>query len=292
MVHPLPVGNAMQLVVAAPRGAAVLRVLRRAGGDGFTGPDDASPGVVRVADAPVGASLVDISGLENGTTYTWRVWYKDAAGSWLPASTSGARSGTPQATYRGDDPDPQTLLALRLELGLRVEVQRGRLRPSARTGRVGVVLAPFALADAPESEFPVVSVHVEHDTPEARAIGEVLLPDLHADGAWTETTGWLSRVVVNVVGATRNPDGRAALRRAIKRIVLANLPVFDAMGLSLVEFAQQDAEDLSSLGAPVYFTRGTFSCMVGATVESDVGEIEDVVVTAVQDVAAEMDEEQ
>lgn len=278
-VEPLAAGNALQLTLAPPAGAVSWRVLRRPN-TAFTGPDD--PAATRVAEACRDTLVLDLLELLNGITYQYRVYYKDRAGAWLPGFD--ATPGTPAASYRGDDLDVQSVVRDRIEAGLANEVAAGRVKADRKSGqgRIEVTLAPFGLTD--NLAFPTVSVHLDHDGAAERGIGETLLPDTHQDaGGWTETQGWLSRVTLNVVGVTLNPNDRMALRRAIGRVMRANLPIFDALGLMLVEFQQRDHEDAEHYNVPLYFTVGTFSCLAPAYVEADVAEIRAVEVEQVDE---------
>jgi hypothetical protein len=274
MILALPAGNATQLYLQPPAGAVSWRVLRRLTPT-FTGPDDAQAFVV--ADRSAEAVVTDILNLENGRTYHYRVFYRDRAGAWMPVVDEG--SAVPAATYRGDDLDVQTLVRDRLELGLMTEVARKRVTASTKTGRIEVTLAPFGLADT--IVFPTVSVHLDHEASSERGIGENVGPDVRLEsGDWTESQGWLSRVALQVVAVSDNPITRLALRRALRRIIQANLPVFEAKGMLMVDFQQKDMED-TSFNAPLYFSIGTFSCLAPAFVEDDVADVEDVAVTLV-----------
>lgn len=276
MLHAPPVGNAVEIVLRPPAGAWSWRIQRNATG-AFTGP--ATPGAAVVADECQHGSLHDVLGLQNGTQYHYRVDYRDAAGSWM-AGAHDTGTATPMAAFGGQPVDPQELLRDRLELGLAAEVAAGRLKAPRKTGAIEVLMAPFALSD--NVEFPVVSVHLEGASPAERFLGETLLPDRRlTGGGWRETAGWLSRFTLNVVGVALNPGERAKLRGAIARVVMANFPVFDAMGVLLPELHQRDAEDAESHNVPLYLTVGTFVCLAPVFATGDLGEIESVDAEAV-----------
>lgn len=272
IIMPLAVGNAVQMRLAPPKGAVAWRVLRRTALP-FAGPVD--PGAFTVAEASNEATITDILNLENGRLYHYAVFYQDRTGAWLGQVAQA--SATPTASYRGDELDVQTLVRDRLDLGMKNEVLRQRIKSSAPNGKIEVTLAPFGMAD--KIAFPTVSVHLEHEASAERGIGEKMGPDVrNADGNWTESEGWLSRVTLQVVGVTDNPLTRIALRRALRRVIQANFPVFEAHGLMLIDFQQKDLED-TNFNAPLYFTVGTFSCIAPAFVADDVSDIEDVDVT-------------
>ncbi|WP_431860138.1 hypothetical protein [Azospirillum sp.] len=268
LLQPLPSGNAVRVFLTPPPGAVYWRLLRRTA-DAFAGPDD--PGAVLVAGQPESTDnvLLDDKALVNGVAYFYRAYAWNGV-SW---SVSASASVAPAATYQGDDIDPLSIVRDRLAAGLAVEVKRGALKP--QSGAIPVLTAPFAAKD--KVTFPVVSVHLEDDSPSQRAIGELLFPDEHEDeGGWTETEGWLARTTLNIVAVSLNPDERIALRRALKRIIQANLPVFDAHGLQQVEFTQKDTEDFESQNAPLYMVHGSFVCISSSYVSNSVGEIADV----------------
>ena len=277
-VEPLPAGNAVRLHLSPPRGAKAWRVLRRPT-IAFTGPDD--PGAVRVGDPndPRPGACLDTLGLINGVEYAYRE-YVHIGGQWVDGSTVTA---TPRAIYAGDGPDALAVVRERFALGLAEEVRRGALKPAS--GKVAVVTALHPLPDS--TKLPCVSVHLDADEPAARFIGEQLegatFPsgigaDLETD--LDDSEGYLSRLRLNVVGISLNGDERNALRRALKRIFIANLPIWETAGLSLVDFAQRDDERPGDNNAVLYATVGAFACTAPARVSWTLGAIADVDVSA------------
>lgn len=272
-IRPLAAGNALQLGVSAS-GASRLRLLRRPD-DAFTGPDDAAAYLVAecdVADAgEFESAVLDTHMLVNGTRYHYRL-YGEVGAAW---DLLGEGSAVPAATYGDESVDVLSLVRERLEAGLRVEVQRGTLRPKG--GAIAVLSAPPVFE---ETRWPVVVVSVQNDGPQVRALGEMLEEDETDGFDWTEHDGWLASQVVNVQGWSLNPDERIALRKALRRLVVANLPVFAAAGLQLVEFHQTDDQDFERYSAPVYITQGRFSCLAPVQVTSEVDAIDSVETTA------------
>lgn len=256
-------GNALRVFMQPPAGASIWRVLRKLADD-FSGPDDAD--ALRVAETSE-RDVMDAAGLVNGVTYFYRAFYRVGA-AWVPSNTLSA---SPAANYEDTAPDLITMLRDRLAAGLAVEVQRGVLRPS--TGAVHVYTAPPVYDQA---RWPIVSLHLSGDDPNQRFIGESLAADETDGETWEEAEGWLSKAQVAVIGWTLNPDERIELRKAIRRIVIANLQVFDAYGFLNVEFSQQDTEDFERYDAPVYQSMGTFTCLAPVSVVSHAGVVEDV----------------
>lgn len=272
LAQPLAAGAAVRLILAPTAGALWTRVLRRTS-DTFTGPDD--PGAVVVADETDAHAVVDITGLVNGVTYFWRAYDRMPGNAW---QASPSLSAVPRATFAGDEIDPQSLVRERVAVAMAEEVRRGALRPAA--GVIPVVLAPFALADG--ISFPCVSVHLDSEGTAERAIGEVWGDDVALDPGpgWIETESAMVRTSLSIVGASLNPDERLALRRALQRAVLANLPIFEARGLTQVEFSQTDDEQPAQNGAPLFLTAGTFACTSIASVRGEAGEVVTVTSTA------------
>jgi len=263
-VRPLPIGNALQLFLAPPTTATRWRVLRRTS-DTFTGQDDAGAALIHDGTDEV---VLDITGIANGVQYFYRVYYWNGI-AW---SDGGVNSETPASISQDESTDVLVLLRDRLALAMDVEVAAGRLNHPHN--KIRCLTAPPQKDD---SVFPVVTIQLTQDSPAERFIGETIAPDDRVTGGYREHEGWYSSVRLEVVGWSLNPDERNELRRALKRAVIGNLPVFDAHGLRLVEFSQQDSEDFQTYGAPVYMTWGTFSCLAPSVMSADVGEIVDVI---------------
>lgn len=272
LAQPIAAGAAVRLILAPPTGALWTRVLRRTA-DAFTGPDDG--GAVLVADESTDHSVVDRTGLVNGVTYWWRAYHRMPGNAW---QASESISAAPRATFVGDDIDPQTLVRDRLAVALAEEVRRGALRPPS--GKIQVTTAPFALPDG--LTFPTVSVHLESEGTADRAMGELFDQDAAMDPGpgWYETEAVLVRTQLAIVGVSLNPDERLALRRALQRAIIANLSIFDAAGLTQVEFQQSDSEEFGEKNAALYFTTTSFTCLSIAAVRGEAGEVVDVHSTA------------
>lgn len=265
MILPLPAGNALRVFLQPPVGATRWRLLRKTA-DTFTGQDDVDAAVVE--DGGV-TEPVDAAGLVNGITYYYRPFYWQA-GTWQAGATASA---APAATYADQAPDVMTVVRDRLQAGLLVEIQRGTL--THENGAIPVFTAPPAYGAA---RWPIVSVHLTNEDPAERFIGESVAADAVDDvtDLWTEPEGWLAKTELAVVGWSLNPDERVELRKALRRIVIANLQVFDAYGFVNVSFSQQDMEDFESYEAPVYQAMGTFSCLAPVSVVTDTGRVTDV----------------
>ncbi len=264
-IQPLAAGNALRIFLEVPAAALKMRLLRKVS-DTFSGPDDFEALVVT---SDLSSAPLDVTSLSNGTLYHYRAYYF-VNGVWVASQTV---SGTPAATYEDQGGDVLSLLRDRIDFGLQAEVQRGTL--SHDEGHIRVLTAPPIFE---EIVWPLVTVHLQNESPSERGVGEVFGIDSFdvEDGNWDESEGWLAGVQIIVMGWSLNPDERIELRKALRRIVVANLPVFDDAGIVEVQFAQQDTEDFGSYGAPVYQTMCTFSCTAPVSVGVNTAAINEV----------------
>ncbi len=268
LAQPLPIGNAVRLLLEPPAGAIVWRLLRR-GSDTFTGHDDA--GAFLVFEDAI-ESVVDSRFLENETTYFYKPYYRVGI-DWVPGA---AVSATPRASYADLTTDAMTIVRDRLEAGLKVEVERGAI--VSDLGYVQVFTAPPV---AETTSFPAVTIHLESEKPAERALGEYIGgDDFDAAGFdWEETDGWLADVHLQIIGWCLNADERSALRKAIRRVIIGNLGVFADAGLDQIVLEQSDVDSLNGeYGVPGMFqTVNTFTCLAPVRVGGKVGAISSVI---------------
>lgn len=262
----LAAGAAVQLHLAPPLNALRWRVLRK-DADAWTSSTDPNARLIYEGNDP---SIIDDAALTDGVPVWYAPFYEDPVGVWTRA---GSVSVTPASTWLSPYPDTQLYLRERLDVGLRAVVQRGVLRHER--GRIPVLLGPPALDSV---VLPVVTLHLTSDAAAERGLGDSILSDTFdaVNQRWKEHDGWLDRVQIAVVGWSLNGDERALLRRALRDVVIANLALFNNAGMSMVEFQQQDVEDMQTFNAPMYQTVGTFSCLGIAAVDSTVGVLTDV----------------
>jgi hypothetical protein len=276
-IRPLAAGNALQLSLVPPAGATHWRILRK--GDAvFSGPDDAAALNVYEGDD---TTVVDaMPGLINEMPCGYVAYFWVAA-AWV---ASNVALGTPRATYADLSTDVLSLLRDRLEAGLAEEVRRGTFRLGEGRTIMEVFTAPPVIGQV---EPPLVTVHLETEQPGARGIGELVAPDeLLEDDDIREHEGWLADVSVEVLAWSLNPDERVELRKALRRIVVANLPVFSAAGMEQINFTQRDAEFLNGEFGPnpVYQAACSFTCMAPVIVSTNTfGKVREVDVAAAAD---------
>lgn len=261
MVQPLPVGNALRLFLEPPAAATVWRVLRK-GSDTFTGPDDAGAIVAYEGDSKV---FLDVAFLQNSVMAFYRPYYSSDGGlTWVDGPTS---SGTPAADYEEATTDALDLLRARLEAGLKVECDRGNF--ATQNGYIQVVNASPSLER--DLEFPLVTLHLESEDPVVRGLGEDIAGDQFdgIGGAWVDGEGWISDVRITLIGWSLNADERSELRKAIRRVVLANGPVFAEFGIVMPSLSLSDNDAVSGeYPAPMYQVMGTFTCQAPVRVIS------------------------
>lgn len=264
---PLPIGDAVRVSFGLPTGTTRTRLLRKTV-DSFVGVNDPDAVITWEGDA---ATCLDTSA-ENGVDY-WYKAYHLVAGTWTPGD--GSAHAVAAATYVDTSVDPQTLVRDRLKAALKVEVQRNSL--VHEYGYIPVLTAPPVYED---TRWPVVVVHMDAEAVGERFLGEVFGADTQLEnGDWMETEGWLADVTLKITGWTLNPDERIELRKALRRIIVGNLSVFDASGILQIEPRWNDLEDFETFPAAVYLTECTFTCKAPVGVSDPASAIDDVIVT-------------
>lgn len=268
MIQPLHVGNALRLFLQPPAGAVRWKVLRKGNGT-FSGHDDQSAIVAYEGDENV---IVDTAFLQNEVMAFYCPFYTSDGTTWAAGPVA---SGTPAAIYQEHTTDVLSFLRDRLEAGLLVEVQRGNFVPEL--GYIQVYTAPPSLEQ--NLRLPLVTVHLDNEDSSERAIGEDISGDqFDAIGFdWQESEGWLANVRVMVIGWSLNSDERLELRKAIRRIIIANLPVFAAQGWEQVNLSQQDIDAINGeYTAQLYQVMSTFTCLAPVRVSGTVDAIREV----------------
>lgn len=268
-LQPLPIGDAVRVLLAPPAGAELSRVLRKTA-DTFTGEEDPDAAVVYEGDDRY---FVDRQTLTNGTAYYYKAYHR-VADVWTGTATQTA---TPAATAGSRGPDPLVVVRERLEAGLRAEVAAGRLAHD--NGYIPCFTAPPTYENI---QWPVVTVHLRNDAPGFRGLGEDVAGDVYDadENEWVSSEGWISRFQIELGGWTLNSDERLALRAAIKKVLIGNLPVFKDAGMDELEFTQTDVEDFESYNAPVYQTITSLTCLAPFVVDAAEPAISDVTVQA------------
>ncbi len=262
MIQPVAAGNALRVFLEPPSGALRWRLLRKLG-DTFTGEDDTDAIVIYNGDDK---PILDTLGLVNSTLYYYRPYYFDGT-TWTPGTTV---TSTPAATFEDLTVDVLSLVRERLDLGLQVEIARGNLIHD--DSHIQVLTAP---PTTDQARWPIVTVHLHDESAAERGIGEIIGADeFDAEtDEWLEKEGWLARTQLSIMGWSLNPDERIELRKALRRILLANFPIFDFAGMIQIDFSQQDTEDFESFGAPVYQVLCTLSCLAPSQVGFRVHEV-------------------
>lgn len=273
IVQPLYAGNALRLFIEPPAGSVQWKVLRK-GSDTFSAHDDPTALVAYEGNENV---IVDSAFLQNDVMAFYKPFYTSDGVAWAAGPTA---FGTPVATYKEAVTDVLDLLRDRLEAGLKVEVERGNL--SSELGYIQVIRGAASLER--DLQFPLVTCHLEAEDSNVRAIGEDIAGDeFDAIGdVWQESEGWFADVRVIAIGWSLNSDERNELRKAIRRLVLANLPVFASYGWEQVNLKQEDVDAVNGeYQAPLYQVMSTFSCTAPVRVTGDVAPVRDVITTRI-----------
>ena len=240
-------GNAIRLYLNPPADAVLWYVKRN------TTPDFIKAPIIYTGTDEM---FVDTLALTNDVKVFYRVDYRRADGSVYEGNVQHC---TPSASYEDYSTDVISLLRERLEAGLMEEVKRTTLYNEM--GYIQVLSAPPSLQN--NLAFPLVTLTLENEAPMERSIGE-LIDDEYFDeetNEWVEQSGWLADVSVSITGWSLNPDERIELRKAIRRIIVANLTLFASRGILLPHLSLTDADAVSGeFDAPLYLVNGDFKC--------------------------------
>ncbi|WCD43980.1 hypothetical protein ECML606-1_000029 [Escherichia phage ECML-606-1] len=252
LILPQSCGNALQVFLQPPAGATAWQVLRlpRSGiKDDMSDPDAL---IVYEGD---NIAFVDHHFLQNNVKYFYKAFYY-VNGVWEP---SNENYGTPMATYQDASTDTLQLLRDRLEAGLMVEVERKTLMNEL--GYIQVFTAPPQMEN--NLMLPCVTLSLESEEPSERFIGDTINVEYmdEADDMFTEQAGWLADVNISITGWSLNPDERLELRKAIRRVIIANLTVLADAGITLPKLSLSTEDAVSGeYDSPMYLVTGNFNC--------------------------------
>lgn len=269
MVQPLHIGNALRLHFTPPAGAVVWRALRKETND-IGAHDDPT---AFLAYEGVDNVTVDATLLRNGVQQFYKPFWTADGVTWTAGPVV---SGTPVADYAEYTPDVLSFLRERIEVGLLEEVNRGNFLTELGSVQV-MVGAPSLERDL---RFPLVTIHLEAETSGERAIGECISGDVFDSigFAWDESDGWWADNTVTVIGWSLNSDERNELRKAMRRIVIGNFPVFESHGWTQIDWRVEDIDAVNGeYPSPMYQAMGTFSCIAPVRVGGKVDAISTVI---------------
>lgn len=254
MLHPLSAGNAIRVFITPPAGAKYWRVLKM-GSDGFAGAEDLDYAVIAYeGDERV---FVDASNLMNEVKTFYKPYYRMADDSWVAGRTADA---TPVGSYEEYTTDVMSFLRQRLEEGLKIEVARENILHEY--GYVQVFTAPPAIEK--NLRFPLVTLTLDSESPSTRGIGENISGDEFDEigAGHFDSEGWLSDVQITIVAWSQNSNERIELRKAVRRVIIANLTVFADRGFDQVSLTAQDVDAINGeYTVNLYQTFFTFSCI-------------------------------
>ena len=251
----LSIGNAIRIHLTPAAGVKRWRVLRNATGI-FSGYNDATASLIHDG---IDRVILDTQALVNGQAYHYGMFVFNG----LIWAADGVVATTPSASFVQAGADVLNIVRDRIEAGLQVIVDRSEVHHE--NGNIQVLTAPPLFED---TVWPVVTCHVQTDASADRGVGEMIGADYISPmtDLWESHSGVFSRTQLLIVAWCLNPDARNALRRAVKGILIGNLPVFDAEGMLQIDISQTDTEDFQSFGAPVYQTMTTLTCLSAATI--------------------------
>jgi hypothetical protein len=258
----LAAGNAVSVILQPPQGAVKWSVLRKTTND-IAGLSDPAATLVYTGSDNY---FVDTSGLINGLTYFYAPFYYDGT-QWSAAAVA---SVVPQCSFEFIQTDVQTFLRDRIAAGLAAAVARQAIFP--QSGAIPVLTASPVFEDV---SFPVVTIHLQSDGSGERAVGEAVGADVE-DATLGQFEGWLSRYQLAIAISSLSSDERITLRNLVKSIVQANLQIFEAVGMELIDLQFSDQEDFTTYNVPIFQSLGAFSCVAPASIQSSVPVIEGI----------------
>lgn len=253
IIQKIHIGNALRLFIQPPATAVAWRVLRK-DADSFSGPDDADALIAYEGDEKI---FIDCNSIQNEVPQFYKPYYTANGTTWTAGATA---TGTATADYKDYTTDVLQLVRDRLEAGLYVECQRQNFL--TETGSIAVYTAAPSLER--DLRLPLVTVHLESEEPGDRALGENISGDtFDSIGiAWEESEGWLASTTLTIIGWSLNSDERIELRKALRRIIIANLEVFSAAGIEQVNFTQSDIDAVNGeYPAQIYQVMCNFTCV-------------------------------
>lgn len=271
MIQPLHAGNALRLFFEPPSDAIVWRVLRKASST-FSGPTD--PSALLVYEGVDHVIVEAAESLTNDQAWFYAPYSSVDGVTWVAGVV---KSGTPAAIYVDHTTDVMSHMRERLAAGLLVECQRGNFHPEM--GYIQVYTAPPALEQS--LRFPLVVLELEAEESTERGIGEDISTDDFDElgGEWAEYEGWLASVRLNIVALSLNSDERIELRKALRRIVAANMPVFESYGWVTPSISQGDSNMINGeYPAQIYQANMTFSCIAPVRVAGAVPAVQSITV--------------
>lgn len=265
LINSIPVGNAVGVLLSPPSTATEWRLVRNTTGV-FVDQNDQ----ILIYEGKDQKFILDAAALDNGVVVHYRVYYLIGA-VWTGYPP---KSITPGASFVDRSVDPQSLVRDRLDLGLNALIAANVI--AHPNGIFPVLIASPQFEDA---LFPLVTVHYSSSSSDIRAIGEHMgYDDEFPDD---EAEGWYDSVSLDVVAWSLNGDERKALRKAVKSVLIANLPVFHDAGLQGIDVQFSDHDDFETYASPMYTANGLFRCLATSVVSGDaVPVITDVIPTA------------
>lgn len=255
MAQPLIAGNAIRLFLTPPDGAQYWRVLKK-GSDDISGPTDVGSLVAYEGDDRVFVDA-DVASLPNDQAVFYKPFYRMAGDTWQPAASVSA---TPSATYQDASVDFMSFVRERIEAGMKVECDRGNFQ--TELGYIQVYTAPPSLEQS--LRFPCVTISVEGDDPAERGIGEDIFGEEFdaVESEFYDTEGWLANSRLSITAWSLNSDERVELRKALRRIIVANLPILSSKGFDQVSLSMSDTDAVNGeFEAPIYQVMATLTCL-------------------------------
>lgn len=263
--RPFTFGGSVRLLWINPTDAAYDHVIvLRKSSNSFSGPTDPSAtvaykGVGRqasefrsvflpddVASSDLYRTILDDVAGWNTTVY-YAIYASNAAETVTAAAVVVAAALRPVSTFEELD----VIGALIPFIGsyLNEQIATGALKVPNGVTAIDVVDGPPLLDGV---QFPIVSLHLDADTPTSFAIGDNI-GHLDDDGDnIVARRGFMSTVTIAIVGVTPNPEVRRFLYRSLKAALIAARELLEKHGLMNMEVSGRFTEDFINYDMPLF----------------------------------------
>lgn len=191
-------------------------------------------------------TTLDLQALSWATTYYYAIFACNADESEVSvAATMQAR--TPEAsTFEEVDVIGELLAYLKSYLAR--QIQTAKLPVRAGVNVVQIIEGPPLI----DSKFPVVSLHLDADTPVAFTLADELDQLDEAGDVKVRRRGYLSEVHIRVQGWSENPDTRRHLYRTLKGALVSVRELMETLGVMNLSMTGQYLEEFEKYNMPLF----------------------------------------
>lgn len=206
--------------------------------------------------------FIDHDGVGWNTTWYYAIYATDALESDVSQAVVVGVTQPPISDLI--ELDTLSVLVAFLESALQTMIDTGTLTIRPNSTSIPVRNAPPRLDDV---TFPVVSVHLDRDAPEAFALGDLVYDVDQNNDAGVKREGYLARQTFSIIAwAGDNPEIRVALYRALKAVLMMSRHLLEELGMANVTIEGRYQEDFESYQMPMYMAWFTLSGVVESSI--------------------------